>query len=283
MSDVPLGSGNVRLVGGPDRYQSEGELRDPSGRVVAFEVEADIDETGTHVEAPMLRVSAGSANLAGALRGMTLRPDGGLELGVLELRSPTELVRLSGHYNTRREDEVILEGEGRMFATRGSDRCAVETLERLPLAAEGGRYERVHVRGYCTEPAADLGGDARLLVVKPWDRNMVGPIEKAINAQNLGLNPQSDGTVIRLAIPPLTEERRKDFVKMVKGRAEDGRTAVRSARRDARKDLDGLERDGDITEDEQRRAEDELDRLTKRHEAEIDAALDQKTVELMEA
>lgn len=59
---------------------------------------------------------------------------------------------------------VILEGEGRMFATRGSDRCAVETLERLPLAAEGGRYERVHVRGYCTEPAADLGGDARLLV-----------------------------------------------------------------------------------------------------------------------
>jgi len=87
---------------------------------------------------------------------------------------------------------------------------------------------------------------------------------------------------IRLAFPPLTEERRKEFVRLVKNKAEDSRNAVRGTRRDSRKDLEGLEKDGDLTSDDLHRAEAELDRLTKAHEAQIDEALDAKTKELLE-
>lgn len=107
-------------------------------------------------------------------------------------------------------------------------------------------------------------------------------IERAIMDSHLGLNPSNDGVAIRLAFPPLTEERRKEYVKLVKSRAEDGRNAIRGARREARKDLESLEKDGDMSSDDLHRAEAELDRLTKRHEAEIDEALDAKTVELLE-
>ena len=121
-----------------------------------------------------------------------------------------------------------------------------------------------------------------MLMITPFDKSSMSAVERAIQDSNLGLNPSNDGVSVRLAFPPLTEERRKEFVKLVKAKAEDGRTAVRGARRDARKDLEGLEKDGDISTDEMHRAEAELDRLTKSHEAEIDEALDAKTVELME-
>jgi ribosome recycling factor len=124
--------------------------------------------------------------------------------------------------------------------------------------------------------------EARLLVISPFDKGSIGAIEKAIREANLGLNPSNDGAAIRLAFPPLTEERRKEFVKMVRAKAEDGRNHVRGARRDSRKDLDGLKKDGDISDDDLHRAEAELDKLTKRFEAEIDAALEQKTTELLE-
>ena len=121
-----------------------------------------------------------------------------------------------------------------------------------------------------------------MLLITPFDKGSMPAIERSIQDSNLGLNPSNDGVSVRLAFPPLTEERRKEFVKLVKSKAEDGRQAVRSARRDARKDLEALENDGDISTDELRRSEQELDRLTKAHEAEIDEALDAKTVELME-
>lgn len=124
--------------------------------------------------------------------------------------------------------------------------------------------------------------DARMLVITPFDRSSMGAIERAIQDSQLGLNPSNDGVAIRLAFPPLTEERRKEYVRLVKGRAEDGRNAVRTARRDARKDLESLQKDGDLSEDDLHRAEAGLDKLTKRHEAEIDEALDAKTVELLE-
>ena len=124
--------------------------------------------------------------------------------------------------------------------------------------------------------------DARMLMITPFDKGSMGAIERAIQDSNLGLNPSNDGAAIRLAFPPLTEERRKEFVKLVRSKAEDGRNAVRGARRDARKDLASLEKDGDISADDLRRAEADLDRLTKQHEAEIDEALDAKTVELLE-
>ena len=124
--------------------------------------------------------------------------------------------------------------------------------------------------------------DARMLVITPFDRSSMAAIERAIMDSHLGLNPSNDGVAIRLAFPPLTEERRKEYVKLVKSRAEDGRNAIRGARREARMDLESLEKDGDMSSDDLHRAEAELDRLTKRHEAEIDEALDAKTVELLE-
>ncbi len=124
--------------------------------------------------------------------------------------------------------------------------------------------------------------DARMLVITPFDKSSMAGIERAIQDSQLGLNPSNDGVAIRLAFPPLTEERRKEYVKLVRSKAEEGRNAVRGARRDARKDLEALEKDGDISSDEMHRAEADLDKLTKRYEAAIDEALDAKTVELLE-
>lgn len=125
--------------------------------------------------------------------------------------------------------------------------------------------------------------DARMLMISPYDKGSMGAIERAIIDANLGLNPSNDGAAIRLAFPPLTEERRREFVRLARGRAEESRNAVRAARREARKDLESLEKDGDVSEDELRRLESTLDRRTKAHEAEIDEALEHKTAELMEA
>jgi len=124
--------------------------------------------------------------------------------------------------------------------------------------------------------------DPRSLAITPYDGSALKHIEKAIQESDLGINPQNDGKVIRLVFPQLTEERRKEFVKMVKSKAEDGRTAIRAVRRDGRKDLESFQKDSEITEDECRRGEDDLDKLTKKYEAEIEAALEAKTVELME-
>lgn len=153
--------------------------------------------------------------------------------------------------------------------------------------ANSGLVEKLPVEYYGSPtPLQQLASfsvpEARLLVISPFDKTSIPAIEKSIREANLGLNPSNDGSAIRLAFPALTEERRKEFVKMARGKAEDGRTAVRSGRRDARKDLEALQKDGDIGEDDLRRAEDELDKLTKSHEAEIDRALEQKTTELLE-
>lgn len=154
--------------------------------------------------------------------------------------------------------------------------------------ANPGLVDKIHVDYYGSSvPMLQLASfsvpDARMLMISPFDKGSIAAIERAITEANLGLNPSNDGAAIRLAFPSLTEERRKEFVKLARNRAEDSRTAVRIARRDARKDLESMERDGEISEDDLRRAESELDKLTKRHEAEIDEALDHKTSELMEA
>jgi len=135
-------------------------------------------------------------------------------------------------------------------------------------------------------PVKQLAGfsvpEARLLVINPFDKGSLGAIEKAIRNSDLGLNPSNDGVVIRLAFPPLTEERRRDLVKRVKDMAEQGKVAVRATRRDARKELDNHARDGEAGEDEVARAEKELDRITHTNEADIDKALEQKEAELLE-
>jgi len=124
--------------------------------------------------------------------------------------------------------------------------------------------------------------EARLLVVSPYDKGAIGAIEKAIQSSDLGVNPSNDGVVIRLSFPQLTEERRKELVKVVKQRAEEGRVSVRNARRHARQDLEALQKDGTITEDDLDRAEKDLDKVTKSHEVEIDQMLQAKEQELLE-
>ena len=124
--------------------------------------------------------------------------------------------------------------------------------------------------------------DSRTLTVTPWEKDMVQPIEKAIMASDLGLNPATAGLVIRVPLPPLTEERRKDLIRVVRNEAEGGRVAVRNIRRDALSDVKDLLKEKMIGEDEERRAEAEIQTITDKHVAAIDKLLAEKESELME-
>jgi len=151
--------------------------------------------------------------------------------------------------------------------------------------ANPGILHRVMVDYYGTPtPLQQLASfsvpDARLLIVQPYDKSSIGAVEKAIHASELGLNPANDGTVIRLAFPPLTEERRRELIKVVRHMAEDGRIAVRNVRRHSKDDIEALE--GDVSEDDIRRGENELQEITDRHTARIDELLEHKEAELLE-
>lgn len=124
--------------------------------------------------------------------------------------------------------------------------------------------------------------EARLLVISPFDKGTIEAIERAIRDSDLGLSPSSDGVVLRLGFPALTEERRKSLVKVVRGMAEDGRIAIRNTRRSARNELDKMKKDGDAPEDTIDRAGKEVDTLTQKFEKEIDEALSAKEGELLE-
>ncbi len=123
--------------------------------------------------------------------------------------------------------------------------------------------------------------DARTIGVQPWEKNMVGPIEKAIRDADLGLNPATNGDVIRVPMPMLTEERRKDLIKVVRNEVENAKVAVRNVRRDAIEQLKKLLKDKEVGEDDERRAHDEVQKLTDRFIAEIDKALQVKEADLM--
>ncbi|MEM0514640.1 MULTISPECIES: ribosome recycling factor [Pseudoalteromonas] len=124
--------------------------------------------------------------------------------------------------------------------------------------------------------------DARTLAISVFDRSLAQAVEKAIMTSDLGLNPSSAGTVIRVPLPPLTEERRKDLIKIVRGEVESGRVAVRNIRRDANGDIKTLLKDKDISEDEARQGEDAIQKLTDKYIKEMDAQLSAKEEELME-
>ena len=121
-----------------------------------------------------------------------------------------------------------------------------------------------------------------MLMIRPHDRGALGAIERAIRESDLGVNPNNDGVVIRLNFPALTEERRRDYVKVVKNMAEDGRIAIRSIRRDARKTMEALEKDSEISADDLERAEKELEKITHDHVERIDVAVGRKEEELLE-
>jgi ribosome recycling factor len=146
---------------------------------------------------------------------------------------------------------------------------------------------RVTVEYYGTPvPLNQLAGvtvpEPRMLQVQPFDKGAIGAIEKAIQSSDLGITPNNDGNVIRLAFPPLTEERRKELVKQVHHRAEEGRVAVRNIRRHSKDEMEKLEHDGAISEDDLMRAEKDLQKLTDRFVAEIDQIQGHKEQELME-
>ena len=169
---------------------------------------------------------------------------------------------------------------------------ALEHVQSQFLGVRTGRatsnlVEKIAVEYYgATVPMVQLASfqvpDARTLVIKPHDRGSIAAIEKAIQSSDLGVTPGNDGVVVRLSFPMLTEERRKEYVKVVKNMAEDGRIALRNVRRDARKAMETAEKDGDISKDDLERAEKELEKLTHDNVEAIDKAFSRKETELLE-
>lgn len=182
-------------------------------------------------------------------------------------------------------EETLLEAIEKMEKAVGHVQHQFQTV-RTGRAAPA-LVERINVEYYGSPvPLQQLASiqvpEARQLLVKPHDRASLGAIEKAIAESDLGVNPSNDGTVIRLSFPALTEERRREYVKVVKNMAEDGRVAVRNLRRDARKHLEAEEKAGDMSADDLDRAEKELDKITHEHVEKIDSALGRKEAELLE-
>jgi ribosome recycling factor len=161
------------------------------------------------------------------------------------------------------------------FSTIRTGRASSALIEGLTVDYYGAEVPVRQLAGFSVP-------EARRLIVNPFDKASMGAIEKAIRNSDLGLNPSNDGVLIRLVFPQLTEERRRDLVKKVRHMAEQGKVAIRNARRDSRRELDTLVRDGEIGEDQVARAEKELDRITHANEADIDKALEQKEAELLE-
>ena len=182
-------------------------------------------------------------------------------------------------------DELFADAEERMDK-------AVEAVRREFAKIRSGKatvslLDGVRVEYYgSTVPLRQIANisvpEARLLVVQPWDKKTVGDIEKAILQADLGLNPSNDGKLIRVPIPPLTEERRKQLVKKVRALGEEAKTAIRQIRRDANDEIKQREKDSVISEDEARRQLDETQKDTNQHTEQIDKLCQQKEKELME-
>lgn len=174
-----------------------------------------------------------------------------------------------------RRMQGAVESVRREFGTIRTGRANPAILDRVEVEAYGSRMPLRSVANVnVPEP--------RLLTVTPFDPGTLKAVERAIEHADIGLNPQNDGKIIRLPVPELTEERRKQFVRRARSMAEEGRVSVRNVRRDEMKDLSELSKMGEISEDDERRAEAELQELTKRYVSRIDAVLADKEAELLE-
>ncbi len=170
--------------------------------------------------------------------------------------------------------------------------AAIEALQRSLAKLRVGKatpslLDGVLVEAYGSQTPLNQVGtvgapEPRLLVVQPWDKSLIGPIEKAIRSSDLGLNPGSDGQVVRVPIPPLTEERRKELVKIAKGYAEESRVEVRNHRRDANDALKKAQKGGDVTEDEEKRGHGRIQDLTDKFVKQVDEIVDTKETEILE-
>ncbi|HLF70676.1 MAG TPA: ribosome recycling factor [Dehalococcoidia bacterium] len=182
-------------------------------------------------------------------------------------------------------DQILGDDEGRMKKT-------VEAVERELAAirsghAQVGLVDHVRVDYYgqsmpLNQLATVAAPESRLITIQPWDKNALSAIEKALQKSDVGITPSNDGSMIRLAIPPLTEDRRKDLVKVVHKRVEDGRVAVRNVRRDGLERLRRLVTDKEISEDDSRKGQERLQKLTDRYVAEIEQRGRDKEAELAE-
>ncbi len=182
-------------------------------------------------------------------------------------------------------DDIYLEADEKMSKV-------IAAFQREMASLRAGRanpslLDRIEVDYYGTAtPLNQLAGisapEPRLLVIQPWDKNAMGEIEKAILKSDLGLTPNNDGSVIRLAIPQLTEERRKELVKFVRKKSEESKVSIRNIRRDANDSIKKLEKASEISEDEHKRAQDSVQEITDEKIKEIDAITEVKENEMME-
>ena len=182
-------------------------------------------------------------------------------------------------------DETLLEAEEKMEKSVSSTREELQTIRTG--RASPAMFSKIVAEYYgAMTPLNQLASfsvpEPRMAVIAPYDKGATAAIEKAIRDSDLGVNPTNDGNVIRVVFPQLTEERRKDLIKVAKTRAEEGRVAIRAVRRHAKEALEKLSKNGDVGEDDVRRAEKELDELTHRYTATVDSLLAHKEAELLE-
>ena len=181
--------------------------------------------------------------------------------------------------------DVISSGEDRMkkaavnlkegFAALRTGRASASLFDRIRVDCYGEKSPLNQVANISVP-------EARLIVIQPWDKNLIGEIEKAIRSSELSLNPSNDGKVIRIAIPPLTEERRKELVKVAKNQTEQSRVAIRNIRRDVNEELKKLLKDSKITEDDESKGAAELQKLTDNYINQVNQILEEKEAEIME-
>jgi len=182
-------------------------------------------------------------------------------------------------------DEALFDAEERMekaVSVAQGDLASIRTGRANP-----GMFAKVMVEYYgALTPITQLAGinvpEARMVIVKPYEQSQLGPIETAIRNSDLGVNPTNDGHIIRISVPQLTEERRREFVKQAKGKGEDAKVSIRNVRRKAMDELKRIQKDGEAGEDDVTRAEAELDKTTSKYVAQVEEIVKNKEAELME-
>ncbi len=171
--------------------------------------------------------------------------------------------------------ERALEAMRREFAGVRTGKASPALLETVRVEAYGGHMPLNQV-GTVSVP------EPRLLTVQPWDRSLIKAIEKALQESDLGLNPSNDGSMIRIPIPALTEERRREYVRLLHKMAEEGRVAIRQARKDANDEIKQRQKDGELSEDAARREQDDVQKLTNQYVERVDELLKRKEAEVLE-
>lgn len=182
-------------------------------------------------------------------------------------------------------EEILLEADEKM--DKAIEVAREDFSDIRSGRANAGMFEKIMVEYYgAMTPLQQLATitvpEARTVMIQPFDRSSMDSVEKALRESDLGVNPSNDGVVIRVVLPALTEERRKEYVRLAKSKAEDARVSIRSVRRKGKEDLDKLSKDGDVGEDDAKRAQEELDGFTKKATDRIDSMLSVKEQELLE-